>query len=71
MTDKQKNTFKLCIKEVSYMDFTIEASTEDEAVEKLKGMYNNGEAVVSCLDGGGYTAILNQQGDELEEIACF
>jgi hypothetical protein len=64
-------TFNLCIKEILYQNFTIEASTEDEAVEKLKEMYDNGEAVVSCPDAGGYTAILNAHGDELDEVACF
>lgn len=69
--DKQIKTFKLCIKEVLYQDFAIEASTEDEAVDKLKEMYNNGEVAVSCPDACGYTVILNEQDDELCEVACF
>lgn len=64
-------TFKLCIKEVQYQSFTVKAATEHEAVEKLKEMYLDGEVTVSCPDAGGYTAILNAHGDELEEIACF
>ena len=69
--DKQMTTFKLCIKEVLYQNFKIDASTEDEAVEKLKEMYDNSEVVVSCPNAGGYTVILNAHGDELYEVACF
>jgi hypothetical protein len=69
--DNNELVFNLRIKEVTVQDFDIQAKTEDEAVEKLKEMYSDGEIALSAPEASGYTVILNMKDEELDEIACF
>ena len=71
MNDEKKTTFALRIKEVNTEDFKITADTEDDAVEKLKAMYESGEVTVSVSGASGYVVILDENDVELEEITCF
>ena len=68
MNSNPNKTFKFRIKDVTYKDVDVHASNEDEAVEKLKEMYAEGEVVPGA---SGYVVILNENDVELEEIACF
>ena len=71
MNKNPSKTFKLRIKDVTFQDVDVQASNEDEAAEKLKEMYVEGEVVASVSGESGYVVILNDKNVELEEIACF